>query len=82
MTPDLPGPPSAIVKKLTGPAGPEIGCDECFEALDVYVELELVGSDADKAVPGMRAHLTGCPACRDDHDSLLVFLLADPADPR
>lgn len=25
-------------------------------------------------VPGMRAHLEGCPACDEDHDSLLAFV--------
>jgi hypothetical protein len=56
--------------RLLGPAGPEIGCDECFETLDRYVELELGGADADSALPGLRAHLAGCPACREEHESL------------
>jgi predicted anti-sigma-YlaC factor YlaD len=59
---------------LLGPTGPEIGCDECFERLDEYVELELAGSDAEVAVPGMRAHLEGCPACREDYDSLVALV--------
>ena len=33
--------------RLLGPAAPEIGCDECFERLDQYVELELAGQDPD-----------------------------------
>ena len=60
--------------RLLGPAGPEVGCDECFEQLDRYVELELAGHDADAAVPGMRAHLEGCPACKEDHESLTAFI--------
>jgi hypothetical protein len=36
----------------------------------VYVEHELAGGDADEHVPGMRAHLHGCPACAEEHDSL------------
>ena len=55
---------------LLGPAGREVGCDVCFDELDRYVELELAGQDADAAVPGLRAHLAGCPACREEHDSL------------
>ena len=58
------------VRALLGPEGPELTCDECFERLDRYVELELSGADADEAVPGLRAHLEGCPACREDHASL------------
>jgi len=56
--------------RLLGPRGPEIGCDQCFEQLDRYVELEVAGHDADAAIPGLRAHLDGCPACREEHESL------------
>jgi anti-sigma factor RsiW len=59
-----------VLKAVLGPADPELGCDECFEELDRYVELELAGADAHAAVPGMRAHLEGCPACREEHESL------------
>ena len=45
------------IKRLLGPAEPELLCDECFERLDEYVELELQGAKADDRVPGMRAHL-------------------------
>jgi hypothetical protein len=57
-----------------GPASPELTCEQCFEELDRYVELERAGSDADAAVPGMRAHLAGCPACEEDRRSLLALL--------
>jgi hypothetical protein len=59
--------------RLLGPAEPEVGCDECFDRLDEFVELELAGLDADDAVPGLRAHLDGCPACREEHDALLAL---------
>ena len=59
---------------LLGPAAPEIGCDECFEELDRYVELELAGADPDAAIPGLRAHLAGCPACREEHESLRALV--------
>ena len=63
--------------RLLGPAGPEVGCDTCFELLDRYVELEVAGADADKALPGLRAHLDGCPACREEHDSLFALVSAE-----
>jgi len=62
--------------RLLGPADPELGCDDCFEQLDRYVELELAGADPEAAIPGMRAHLHGCSACAEDHASLRAFLLA------
>jgi hypothetical protein len=65
--------------RLLGPAGPEVGCDECFEQLDRYVELELAGEDADTAIPGLRAHLDGCPACREEYESLRALVSGDQA---
>ena len=72
--PDL----SEALDRLLGPAGPEVGCDECFDQLDRYVELELAGADVDAALPGLRAHLQGCPACREEHESLRA-LVSDEA---
>jgi hypothetical protein len=66
--------PARILARTLGPGEPELSCEECFAQLDRFVELELAGADADGAVPGMRAHLAGCPACDEDHDSLLSLL--------
>ena len=66
--------PTDLLGRLLGPRAPELRCDECFEHLDRYVELELAGHDADAAIPGMRAHLEGCPACKEDHESLTAFV--------
>jgi hypothetical protein len=64
----------ALIRRLLGPAEPELGCEECFEELDRYVDLEVAGGHADQAIPGMRAHLQGCPACREDHESLRAMV--------
>jgi anti-sigma factor RsiW len=66
-----------LLKRLLGPAGPEISCEECFERLDRYVELELSGADANAAIAGMAAHLQGCPACDEDHRSLRALVEAE-----
>jgi anti-sigma factor RsiW len=63
-----------VLRGLRGPAGPELTCERCFELLDRYVEAELARRDADADVPGMRAHLEGCPACAEDHDSLQALV--------
>jgi len=63
-----------MLARLLGPEGPEVGCDACFDELDRYVELELAGKDADAEIPGLRAHLEGCPACREEYESLLALV--------
>ena len=65
------------IGRALGPGRPEVTCDECFELLDRYVELELGESDADLGLPGMEAHLEGCPACREEHDLLLAYVSAN-----
>ena len=70
-------PKSALIARLLGPAGPEVSCEACFERLDEYVDAELAGRDADREIPGMAAHLAGCPACREDHESLRDLVVGE-----
>jgi hypothetical protein len=67
-------PENELLGRLLGPTEPELSCERCFEELDRYVQLELAGADADAAIPGMRAHLEGCSACAEDHESLRAWL--------
>jgi hypothetical protein len=69
---------STLLGRLLGPPAPELTCDQCFEELDRYVELELAGAQADAEIRGMREHLAGCPACAEDHRSLRALLQSTP----
>lgn len=66
--------PAQLAARLLGPDEPELSCEECFAQLDRYVELALADERADEQVPGMRAHLQGCPACAEDYRSLRDLL--------
>lgn len=68
--------PDAL-RRILGPGKQELSCEECFELLDTYVELEAAGVDADPAMPGMQPHLLGCPACAEEHDALLELVSED-----
>lgn len=59
-----------LLRRVLGPSGPEVTCQECFELLDEYVDLELAGQDGGRRLWGMREHLHGCRACHEDHESL------------
>ena len=63
-----------LLKRLLGPAEREVLCDECFEKLDEYVDLELRGAPVDDRLPGMRAHFEGCPACHEEYASLRALV--------
>ena len=65
-----------LLRRLLGAPGPELTCEQCFDQIDRYVEIELEhgASRAGELVPGMRAHLDGCQACAEEHDSLRALL--------
>jgi hypothetical protein len=63
-----------MLDRVLGPGVPELTCEQCFDELDRYVELALAGARADERIPGMRAHLEGCPACGEDFRSLRDFV--------
>ena len=68
---------SRELDRLLGPEGPQVTCEECFERLDEYVDAEVAGRDPEQDVPGMAAHLEGCPACREEHESLRDLVAGD-----
>jgi hypothetical protein len=74
MSASTPPDKNRLLERLLGPDDAEVSCEQCFEQLDRYVELELAGADADAKLPGMRAHFEGCSACAEDRDSLLALL--------
>ncbi|MGN6816564.1 MAG: hypothetical protein ACTHK3_10860, partial [Solirubrobacterales bacterium] len=59
-----------LLSRVLGPDAPELTCEQCFDELDRYVELVLAEERADERIPGMHAHLAGCPACAEDFRSL------------
>jgi hypothetical protein len=55
----------------------EIGCDECFEQMDRFVEIEVSGSDAATAMPLVHDHLRKCEDCHEKYEALLVSIGAE-----
>jgi anti-sigma factor RsiW len=69
--------PDRAIGRLLGPAETEVSCDDCFAQLDAYVDREVLVGDAEQIMPALAAHLRGCPACAEDHDSLRALVLLD-----
>jgi hypothetical protein len=65
-----------IVREIITASPDEIGCDECFEQLDRFVELELAGKNAAEALPTVQDHLDRCDNCREEFEALLAALRA------
>ena len=54
----------------------EIGCDECFEQLDQFVEMTLDGKSPAEAMPLVQDHLNRCGDCREEFEALLTAISA------
>lgn len=52
----------------------ELGCEDCLEQVDVFVEMELAGLDAAVAMPLVNNHLQRCGECREEFEALLRAL--------
>lgn len=63
-----------IVKAIAMTKNDEIGCDECFEEIDRFVELKLEGKSAEEAMPLIKDHLDRCGNCYEEYEALLDAL--------
>jgi len=52
----------------------ELDCEQVFDALDRFAEIEVRHEDAAKLMPLVRDHLDMCRDCCDEHDALLDVL--------
>ena len=66
----------ALIKGIAEVREVEIGCDECFEQLDRFVEMKLSGLNAAQAMPLVQEHVEICGECREEFEALLAALRA------
>jgi hypothetical protein len=48
----------------------ELSCDECFELLPQYVDLEVLGEAPNVRQPLFRHHVEQCAVCREEYETL------------
>ena len=58
MIQDTPEQSGRLVERLVGPADQELSCEECFDFLDAYVQLEVTGTAPSGTAPPASIH---CP---------------------
>jgi hypothetical protein len=64
-----------ILGNLLADTEPWLSCDDCFRYVDGYVE-DLLAGRLD-AMPAMRVHLRGCPACAEEAATLVLLAAED-----
>ena len=68
-----------MVRMVAATRPVEITCEECFEHMDYYAELLLVGKDAAEVLPLVQEHLERCKDCHEEFAALLAALNANQA---
>ena len=63
-----------LLQGVTASQAKSIGCDDCWDVLDRFAELELAGKDAVQALPLVEDHLMRCGECRDEYAAFLEAL--------
>jgi hypothetical protein len=52
----------------------EVDCEQVFNALDQYAEIEIRKEDAARLMPLVHQHLEMCSGCNDSYEALLDVL--------
>jgi len=65
-----------LVRSIMTTSDDEIGCTECFDHLDNFVELHLQGVDPVQALPLVQAHLNRCKNCHEEFEALITAIKA------
>lgn len=79
-----------IVEYILSVDEEDLSCEECFDLLDSYIDVELTGEDAAAQFPEVAQHLSRCPACWREYQDLYQLLrdsreghlLSPPTRPR
>jgi hypothetical protein len=66
-----------LVRAVAETRESEIGCDECFELMDLFAEIEFSGSDAATMMPLVHDHLRKCEDCHEMYEALLMAVGAE-----
>ena len=70
-----------LVRMVAETREEEIGCDECFERLDRFVEMRFSGLDAAAAMPLVQDHLEKCGDCHEEFEMLLEAMRVSERTP-
>lgn len=60
-----------MVMMVTQTKSVEIGCDDCFDEMHEFAELELAGKSPEKAMPLVEEHINRCRDCKEEYEALM-----------
>ncbi len=69
-----------VVNAISMTKNNEIGCDDCFEEIDQFVEMLRSGGEPEKIMPLVQNHLETCLCCKEELQALISALDAVEAN--
>ena len=63
-----------IIRAASQTHSNEIGCEDCFDQLHEFAEMELEGKTPEEALPLVQDHLKKCGDCKEEYEALLEAL--------
>ncbi|MCL7453160.1 MAG: hypothetical protein M8467_08930 [Anaerolineae bacterium] len=65
------------IRRIYATRDDELGCEEVFDAIASYVDMEIAGEPAAECFPRVLAHLKQCPHCSDIYLALRAAALLE-----
>lgn len=65
-----------MMKSIQSTRDEELTCGHCYDELDRFIEMKLLGKNAEEAMPLVVEHLDRCAPCREEYEVLLLALEA------
>jgi len=63
-----------LLKSALAAREDEIGCEECYDLLDQYVDLIAEGGNPDELMPRVKQHLDYCSCCDGEFKALMTII--------
>jgi hypothetical protein len=67
-----------LLQRIAQTESHELSCSECFELLDIAVELDLAGRTDTPTWRQFAQHLGQCGVCREEYEVLRDFVTDQP----
>jgi hypothetical protein len=63
-----------LIQMIFATQNEDITCEECFEHIDVYVDMLQKGQEPADVLPQVKRHLTQCRCCEAEFQALIAIL--------
>ena len=70
-----------IVQNIMSTSEEDIGCDDCYEHVDRYVDMLESGEKPDEVMLQVQQHMNNCRCCQEELTALISVIEGHTDDP-